>query len=92
MTDAALPAAPTATQADELDSPAGKWQSDSAEFRIIYEQCQPHFASDFHRQPGGLAVARREGEIGQALEAIVGGAVCLGHGARDYTRGSELAL
>ena len=43
-------------------------------------------------EPGGLAVARREGEIGQALEAIVGGAVCLGHGARDYTRGSELAL
>jgi hypothetical protein len=39
---------------DDLDSPAGKWQSDSAEFRIIYEQCQPHFASDFHRQPGGL--------------------------------------
>jgi hypothetical protein len=39
---------------DDLDSPAGKWQSDSAEFRILYEQCQPNFASDFHRQPGGL--------------------------------------
>ena len=39
---------------DDLDSPPGKWQSDSAEFRVLYEQCQPHFASDFHRQPGGL--------------------------------------
>jgi hypothetical protein len=39
---------------DDLDSPPGKWQSDSAEFRILYEQCQPNFASDFHRQPGGL--------------------------------------
>ncbi len=39
---------------DDLDSPPGKWQSDSAEFRMIYDQCQPHFASDFHRQPGGL--------------------------------------
>jgi hypothetical protein len=39
---------------DDLDSPPGTWQSDSAEFRLLYEQCQPHFASDFHRQPGGL--------------------------------------
>jgi hypothetical protein len=39
---------------DDLDSPAGKWQSDSAEFRMLYEHCQPHLASDFHRQPGGL--------------------------------------
>jgi hypothetical protein len=39
---------------DDLDSPPGKWQSDSAEFRVLYEQCQPHIASDFHRQPGGL--------------------------------------
>jgi len=39
---------------DDLDSPPGKWQSDSAEFRLLYEQCQPNFASDFHRQPGGL--------------------------------------
>ena len=39
---------------DDLDSPAGKWQSDSAEFRMLYDQCQPHLASDFHRQPGGL--------------------------------------
>jgi hypothetical protein len=39
---------------DDLDSPPGKWQSDSAEFRVLYDQCQPHLASDFHRQPGGL--------------------------------------
>jgi hypothetical protein len=39
---------------DDLDSPAGKWQSDSAEFRMLYDQCQPHLASDFHHQPGGL--------------------------------------
>jgi hypothetical protein len=39
---------------DDLDGPSGQWQSDSAEFRTLYEQCQPHLASDFHRQPGGL--------------------------------------
>jgi hypothetical protein len=39
---------------DDLDSPQGKWQSDSAEFRLIYDQCQPYIASDFHRQRGGL--------------------------------------
>jgi hypothetical protein len=39
---------------DDLDSPPGKWQSDSAEFRMLYDRCQSHFASDFHRQPGGL--------------------------------------
>jgi hypothetical protein len=39
---------------DDLDSPPGKWQSDSAEFRGIYDQCQPYIASDFHRQRGGL--------------------------------------
>jgi hypothetical protein len=39
---------------DDLDSPPGKWQSDSAEFRMIYDQCQPYVASDFHRQRGGL--------------------------------------
>jgi hypothetical protein len=39
---------------DDLDSPPGKWQSDSAEFRMLYDQCQPHLASDFHQQPGGL--------------------------------------
>jgi len=39
---------------DDIDSPPGKWQSDSAEFRVIYDQCQPFIASDFHRQRGGL--------------------------------------
>jgi len=39
---------------DDLDSPPGKWQSDSAEFRMIYDQCQAYIASDFHRQRGGL--------------------------------------
>jgi len=39
---------------DDLDSPPGKWQSDSAQFRALYEQCLPHLASDFHRQPAGL--------------------------------------
>jgi hypothetical protein len=39
---------------DDLDSSPGKWQSDSAEFRLIYDQCQPYIASEFHRQRGGL--------------------------------------
>jgi len=39
---------------DDLDSPPGKWQSDSPEFKNIYDQCQPYIASDFHRQHGGL--------------------------------------
>jgi len=39
---------------DDIDSPPGKWQSDSAEFRMIYDQCQSFIASDFHRQRGGL--------------------------------------
>jgi hypothetical protein len=39
---------------DDLDSPPGQWQSDSAEFRMLYDQCESYLASDFHRQPGGL--------------------------------------
>jgi len=39
---------------DDIDAPAGRWQSDSAEFRMLYDQCQPHLAGDFHRQRGGL--------------------------------------
>jgi hypothetical protein len=39
---------------DDIDSPSGKWQSDSAEFRMLYEHCQPYIASDFHRQRGGI--------------------------------------
>lgn len=31
-----------------------QWQSDSPEFRALYEQCLPHFASDFHIQGGDL--------------------------------------
>jgi hypothetical protein len=39
---------------DDIDAPPGQWQSDSAEFRMLYDQCQPHLASDFHKQRGGL--------------------------------------
>jgi hypothetical protein len=39
---------------DDIDAPSGQWQSDSAEFRMLYDQCQPHLASDFHKQRGGL--------------------------------------
>ena len=39
---------------DDLDSPAGKWQSDSPEFKAVYDLCKPHIVSDFHRQRGGL--------------------------------------
>jgi hypothetical protein len=31
-----------------------QWQSDSPEFRALYEQCLPHFASDFHIGAGDL--------------------------------------
>jgi hypothetical protein len=43
---------------DDCDAPAGRWQSDSAEFRMLYDQCLPHLVSDFHRQQGALG--RRE--------------------------------
>jgi hypothetical protein len=39
---------------DDLDAPHGKWQSDSPEFKAVYDQCKPHLVSDFHRQRGGL--------------------------------------
>jgi hypothetical protein len=39
---------------DDIDAPPGQWQSDSPEFRMLYDQCQPHLASDFHKQRGGL--------------------------------------
>jgi hypothetical protein len=35
-----------------------QWQSDSPDFRALYEQCLPHFASDFHLQAEDLG--RRE--------------------------------
>src|SRR5450755_2678422 len=43
---------------DDIDGSGGEWQSDSAEFRGLYEQCAPHVVSDFHRQQGILG--RRE--------------------------------
>jgi hypothetical protein len=55
---------------DDLDSPPGKWQSDSAEFHILYDQCQPHLASDFHLQPGGLG---RKEFFADAFAAIASG-------------------
>jgi hypothetical protein len=55
---------------DDLDSPPSRWQSDSAEFRMLYDQCQPHLASDFHRQPGGLG---RKEFFADAFAAIASG-------------------
>jgi hypothetical protein len=55
---------------DDLDSPPGRWQSDSAAFRAIYEQCQPFIASDFHRQRGGLG---RKEFFADAFAAIASG-------------------
>ncbi|HEY1628113.1 MAG TPA: hypothetical protein VGG16_30425 [Streptosporangiaceae bacterium] len=55
---------------DDIDSPAGTWQSDSAEFRMLYDLCKPHFASDFHRQPGGLG---RKEFFADAFAAIASG-------------------
>jgi len=43
---------------DDIDGSDGEWQSDSAEFRALYEQCAPHVVSDFHQQRGILG--RRE--------------------------------
>jgi hypothetical protein len=43
---------------DDSDAPPGRWQSDSAEFRMLYDQCLPLLVSDFHRQQGALG--RRE--------------------------------
>ena len=43
---------------DDLDGPDGTWQSDSDEFRALYERCRSRLVSDFHRQDGPLG--RRE--------------------------------
>lgn len=43
---------------DDVDGPAGTWQSDTPEFRALYAQCLPHLVGDFHRQPAELG--RRE--------------------------------
>ncbi len=43
---------------DDIDRVDGRWQSDSAQFRRLYERCLDRLVSDFHRQPGDLG--RRE--------------------------------
>ncbi|MFI0484262.1 hypothetical protein [Actinomadura sp. 9N215] len=43
---------------DDIDGDDGTWTSDSPAFQRLYEQCLPHLASDFHRQPNSLG--RRE--------------------------------
>ena len=43
---------------DDIDGIDDQWQSDSAEFQALYEQCLPHMVSAFHQQPGLLG--RRE--------------------------------
>jgi hypothetical protein len=43
---------------DDLDGADGMWQSDSGDFRALYERCLPRLVSDFHRQNGSLG--RRE--------------------------------
>ena len=55
---------------DDLDSPPGKWQSDSPEFVQVYNQCKPHIVSDFHRQRGGLG---RKEFFADAFAAIASG-------------------
>jgi hypothetical protein len=55
---------------DDSDAPPGRWQSDSAEFRMLYDQCLPSLISDFHRQQGALG--RRE-FFADAFAAIASG-------------------
>jgi hypothetical protein len=43
---------------DDIDGTDDQWQSDSAEFHALYDQCLPHMVSSFHQQPGALG--RRE--------------------------------
>jgi hypothetical protein len=43
---------------DDIDGNPGSWQSDSAEFRLLYERCLPHVLSEFHRHDSSLG--RRE--------------------------------
>ena len=43
---------------DDIDGGDAGWQSDSPEFRALYEQCLPYLASEFHLQPNDLG--RRE--------------------------------
>ena len=55
---------------DDSDAPPGRWQSDSAEFRMLYDQCRPSLVSHFHRQQGVLG--RRE-FFADAFAAIASG-------------------
>jgi hypothetical protein len=43
---------------DDIDGRPGDWQSDSADFCSLYDQCLPHMVSNLHRQRGILG--RRE--------------------------------
>ena len=43
---------------DDIDQEDGSWQSDSTDFRRLYERCQESLVSDFHKQAGDLG--RRE--------------------------------
>jgi hypothetical protein len=43
---------------DDIDGSGERWQSDSDEFRSLYDRCLPRLVSYFHRQEG--AVGRRE--------------------------------
>jgi hypothetical protein len=43
---------------DDIDGSGGMWQSDSDEFRSLYDRCLPRMVSYFHRQEG--AIGRRE--------------------------------
>jgi hypothetical protein len=43
---------------DDIDGPGDEWQSDSAEFRALYDQCLRHLVSRLHCQEGILG--RRE--------------------------------
>jgi hypothetical protein len=43
---------------DDIDGNGDCWQSDSAEFRTLYEECRASVRSAFHLQRGGLG--RRE--------------------------------
>jgi hypothetical protein len=55
---------------DDVDGSGDRWQSDSAEFRNVYERCQPRMASEFHSQEG--EVGRRE-FFADAFAAIASG-------------------
>ncbi len=43
---------------DDIDGSEDGWQSDSADFRALYDRCLSHLASEFHRH--GDALGRRE--------------------------------